>query len=152
MKKMNYYLAMLLMITLPVLLTSCEKKLSDDAPFEKLIVGKWDCTRMDWDSEIDGEKEVGSLYNEDWIWKFSEAGELNFPWYDIPENVTYEDPHYQYEIEGDKLYSEYAMEAHMAQYFTIESLTTEKMVLKLEYNYEHLNERGVYTFNFKRIK
>lgn len=152
MKKMNYYLAMLLMITLPVLFTSCEKNLSDDAPFEKLIVGEWNCTRLDWDSEIDGEKEVGSLYNDDWIWKFSEAGELNFPWYDIPENVTYEDPHYQYEIEGDKLYSEYAMEAHMAQYFTIESLTTEKMVLKLEYNYEHLNERGVYTFNFKRIK
>ena len=152
MKKINYYFAMLLMITLPVLFTSCEKNLSDDAPFEKLIVGEWNCTRLDWDSEIDGEKEVGSLYNEDWIWKFSEAGELNFPWYDIPENVTYEDPHYQYEIEGDKLYSEYAMEAHMAQYFTIESLTTEKMVLKLEYNYEHLNERGVYTFNFKRIK
>ena len=152
MKKMNYYLAMLLMITLPVLFTSCEKNLSDDAPFEKLIVGEWNCTRLDWDSEIDGEKEVGSLYNDDWIWKFSEAGELNFPWYDIPENVTYEDPHYQYEIEGDKLYSEYAMEAHMAQYFTIESLTTDKMVLKLEYNYEHLNERGVYTFNFKRIK
>ena len=149
---MNYYLAMLLMITLPVLFTSCEKNLSDDAPFEKLIVGEWNCTRLDWDSEIDGEKEVGSLYNDDWIWKFSEAGELNFPWYDIPENVTYEDPHYQYEIEGDKLYSEYAMEAHMAQYFTIESLTTDKMVLKLEYNYEHLNERGVYTFNFKRIK
>lgn len=152
MKKINYYFAMLLMITLPVLFTSCEKNLSDDAPFEKLIVGEWNCTRLDWDSEIDGEKEVGSLYNDDWIWKFSEAGELNFPWYDIPENVTYEDPHYQYEIEGDKLYSEYAMEAHMAQYFTIESLTTDKMVLKLEYNYEHLNERGVYTFNFKRIK
>ncbi len=153
MKNINYYLAMLLMITLPVLFTSCEKKLSNDAPFEELIVGEWNCTRMDWDSEINGEKEVGSSYDDgDWIWKFNEDGELSFPWYNKPDNVTYEEDIYQYQVEGDKLYSEYAMEAHMAQYFTIESLTTDKMVLKLEYNYQHLNESGVYTFNFKRIK
>lgn len=149
---MTSFMVMLLTAMVPLLFNSCNQPEPDDPNYAKLIVGEWNCTRLDWDSEIDGEKEVGSSYNDDWIWKFSEAGELNFPWYDIPENVTYEDPHYQYEIEGDKLYSEYAMEAHMAQYFTIESLTTDKMVLKLEYNYQHLNESGVYTFNFKRIK
>ena len=59
---MVHYLAMLLMITLPVLFTSCEKKVSDDAPFEELIVGEWDMTRYEWDMEYEGEEEIGSEY------------------------------------------------------------------------------------------
>lgn len=138
----------------PVLFNSCNRPEPDDPNYAKLIVGEWDCTRYDFDAEIDGEKEVGSAYPEplEWVWKFSKTGVLSFPWYDKPDNVTIEEETFRYEVEGDKLYSEYAMEAFSAQYFTIESITAEKMVLKLEFNYQHLNERGTYTFNFKRIK
>lgn len=149
---MHLFMVMLMTAMVPVLFNSCNPTTEPD-DYAKLIIGEWNCTRLDWDSEIDGEKEVGSSYDDgDWIWKFNEDGELSFPWYNKPDNVTYEEDIYQYQVEGDKLYSEYAMEAHMAQYFTIESLTTDKMVLKLEYNYQHLNESGIYTFNFKRIK
>ena len=146
MKKMNYYLAMLLMITLPVLLTSCEKKLSDDAPFEKLIVGKWDCTRMDWDMKYQGEEEIGSDYfdTEDWTWEF-----------DGEEITMYEDGGedyegtYRYDIEDNKLYTEYAT-YYEAQYFKITTLNKTKLVLELTYHYEDINAK--YIFVFKRIK
>ncbi len=145
MKKINYYFAMLLMITLPVLFTSCEKKLSDDAPFEKLIVGKWDCTRMDWDMKYQGEEEIGSNYfdTEDWTWEF-----------DGEEIIMYEDGGedyegtYRYDIEDNKLYTEYAT-YYEAQYFKITTLNKTKLVLELTYHYEGVTAK--YTFVFKRI-
>ena len=154
MKKMTSFMVMLLTAMVPVLFSSCGGNEPTPDSYEELIVGEWDCTRYDFDAEIDGEKEVGSAYPEplEWVWKFSKTGVLSFPWYDKPDNITIEEETFRYEVEGDKLYSEYAMEAFSAQYFTIESITAEKMVLKLEFNYQHLNERGTYTFNFKRIK
>ena len=143
MKKINYYFAMLLMITLPVLLTSCEKKLSDDAPFEKLIVGKWDCTRMDWEMKYQGEEEIGSDYydTEDWTWEF-DGNKIN-----MYMEGEYEEAH-RYEIEDNKLYTEYATNL-MAQYFKIKTLNKTKLVLELTSSYEGATIK--HTFNFKRI-
>ena len=143
MTKMNYYLSMLLMITLPVLFTSCEKKLSDDAPFEELIVGTWDCTRVDyWEMEYQGEEEIGSDYYDtgDWTWYF-----------DGEELIMYEDGdeyYYRYDIEGNKLYTEYVT-FYEAQYFKITTLNNTKLVLELTFRYEGVTSK--YAFVFKRI-
>ena len=144
MKKMNYYLAMLLMITLPVLFTSCEKKVSDDAPFEELIVGEWDMTRLEWDVEYEGEEEIGSEYfdEEDWIWEF-DGNEINMYMEGDYDNS------YRYEIENNKLYTEYAT-YYEAQYFKITTLNKNKLVLEVSYRYEGVTAK--YTFVFKRIK
>ncbi|MEE0921155.1 MAG: lipocalin family protein [Paludibacteraceae bacterium] len=143
MKKMNYYLAMLLMITLPVLFTSCEKKVSDDAPFEELIVGEWDMTRLEWDVEYEGEEEIGSEYfdEEDWIWEF-DGNEINMYMEGDYDNS------YRYEIENNKLYTEYAT-YYEAQYFKITTLNKNKLVLEVSYRYEGVTAK--YTFVFKRI-
>lgn len=140
---MNYYLAMLLMITLPVLFTSCEKKVSDDAPFEELIVGEWDMTRLEWDVEYEGEEEIGSEYfdEEDWIWEF-DGNKIN-----MYMEGDYDDS-YRYEIEDNKLYTEYAT-YYEAQYFKITTLTKNKLVLEVTYRYEGVTAK--YTFVFKRI-
>ena len=143
MKKMNYYLAMLLMITLPVLFTSCEKKVSDDAPFEELIVGTWDMTRYEWDMEYEGEEEIGSEYfnAEDWVWEFDDDKLIMYM------EGDYEGT-YRYDIEGNKLYTEYAT-YYEAQYFKITTLNKTKLVLELTYRYEGVTAK--YTFVFKRI-
>lgn len=140
---MNYYLAMLLMITLPVLFTSCEKKVSDDAPFEELIVGTWDMTRYEWDMEYEGEEEIGSEYfnAEDWVWEFDDDKLIMYM------EGDYEGT-YRYDIEGNKLYTEYAT-YYEAQYFKITTLNKTKLVLELTYRYEGVTAK--YTFVFKRI-
>lgn len=140
---MNYYLAMLLMITLPVLFTSCEKKVSDDAPFEELIVGEWDMTRLEWDVEYEGEEEIDSEYfdEEDWIWEF-DGNKINMYMEGDYDNS------YRYEIEDNKLYTEYAT-YYEAQYFKITTLNKTKLVLEVSYRYEGVTAK--YTFVFKRI-
>lgn len=143
MKKINYYFAMLLMITLPVLFTSCEKKVSDDAPFEELIVGEWDMTRYEWDMEYEGEEEIGSEYfnAEDWVWEFDDDKLIMYMEGDYKGT-------YRYDIEGNKLYTEYAT-YYEAQYFQITTLTKNKLVLELKYRDEGRTVK--YTFAFKRI-
>ena len=83
-------MVMLLTAMVPVLFSSCGGNEPTPDSYEELIVGEWDCTRYDFDAEIDGEKEVGSAYPEplEWVWKFSKTGVLSFPWYDKPDNVT----------------------------------------------------------------
>ena len=143
MKKINYYFAMLLMITLPVLFTSCEKKLSDDDPFEELIVGEWDMTRYEWDMEYEGEEEIGSEYfnAEEWVWEFDDDKLIMYM------EGEYEGT-YRYDIEGNKLYTEYAT-YYEAQYFKITTLNKNKLVLEVSYRYEGVTAK--YTFVFKRI-
>lgn len=143
MKKINYYFAILLMITLPVLFTSCEKKVSDDAPFEELIVGEWDMTRYEWDMEYEGEEEIGSEYfnAEDWVWEFDDDKLIMYMEGDYKGT-------YRYDIEGNKLYTEYAT-YYEAQYFQITTLTKNKLVLELKYRDEGRTVK--YTFAFKRI-
>ena len=143
MKKINYYFAMLLMITLPILFTSCEKKVSDDAPFEELIVGEWDMTRHEWDIEYEGEEEIGSEYfnAEDWVWEFDDDKLIMYMEGD-------HDGTYRYDIEGNKLYTEYAT-YYEAQYFKITTLNKNKLVLEVSYRYEGVTAK--YTFVFKRI-
>lgn len=143
MKKINYYFAILLMITLPVLFTSCEKKVSDDAPFEELIVGEWDMTRYEWDMEYEGEEEIGSEYfnAEDWVWEFDDDKLIMYMEGDYKGT-------YRYDIEGNKLYTEYAT-YYEAQYFQITTLNKNKLVLELKYRDEGRTVK--YTFAFKRI-
>ena len=59
-----------------------------------------------------------------------------------------DDESYRYEIEDNKLYTEYAT-YYMAQYFKITTLNKSKLVLELTYHYEGATAK--YTFVFKRI-
>ena len=55
---------------------------------------------------------------------------------------------YRYDIEGNKLYTEYAT-YYEAQYFKITTLNKNKLVLELTYHNEGRTVK--YTFAFKRI-
>ena len=132
------------MITLPLLVTSCEKESSKDATFADLIVGEWDCTRYDWAMEYKGEEETDSEYFDegDLIWEFDGNKIIMYAYGDYGDT-------FRYEIEDDKLYTEYATNL-MAQYFKIKTLNKTKLVLELTYSYEGATTK--HTFNFKRIK
>ena len=152
MKTMKSFLVMLLVATMPMLITSCEKddikeptssnKDNDDnEEYEDLIIGEWTFSRMDWKSNYDG--EGSEFYNdEEWVWEFTEDGEIieYFDWED--EEI------WHYEIEGKKLYTDYANN-FMSSYFKIVTLTDKKLVLEIAYEYEGFDAK--YTFNFKRL-
>ena len=139
MKTMKSFLVMLLVATMPMLITSCEKddikeptssnKDNDDnEEYEDLIIGEWTFSRMDWKSNYDG--EGSEFYNdEEWVWEFTEDGEIieYFDWED--EEI------WHYEIEGKKLYTDYANN-FMSSYFKIVTLTDKKLVLEIAYEYE----------------
>ena len=143
-------MVMLLTAMVPVLFSSCgddepvnPTPTPEPTPFEELIIGEWDMTRMDYDMEYEGETEVGSEYfdEEDWIWEFDGNNLTMYEggWSDDPS---------RYEIDGDKLYTEYATN-YMAQYFKITTLNNTKLVLEVSYRYEGAKVK--YTFVFKRI-
>ena len=142
---MHLFMVMLLTAMVPVLLNSCNPTTEPD-DYAKLIIGEWDMTRYEWDMEYEGEEEIGSEYfdTEEWTWEF-----------DGEEIIMYEDKgedyegSYRYDIEGNKLYTEYAT-LYEAQYFEITTLNKTKLVLELTYYYEGVN--GKYIFVFKRIK
>ena len=143
MKKMHLFMVMLLTAMVPVLFSSCGGNEPTPDSYEELIVGEWEMTRYDWDMEYQGEEEIGSEYfdEEDWIWEFDGNKIIMY------EEGYYEDT-YRYEIEDNKLYTEYATN-FMAQYFKITTLNKTKLVLELTYSYEGV--RAKYTFVFKRV-
>ena len=140
MKKMQVFMVLLL-TAMTVFFTSCPGP--DSGPDinptnEELIKGKWECTRMDYEAE-----EIGSDYfsKGNWIWKFDGEDIVMY----VEGNY---DETYRYEIEGDKLYTEYAS-YFMAQYFEITTLNDTKLVLDVSYQYQ--GHKGKYSFVFKRI-
>lgn len=140
---MTSFMVMLLTAMVPVLFNSCNQPEPDDPNYAKLIVGEWDMTRYECDMEYEGEEEIGSEYfdEEDWIWEF-DGNKIN-----MYMEGDYDDS-YRYEIEDNKLYTEYAT-YYEAQYFKITTLTKNKLVLELTYRYEGVTAK--YTFAFKRI-
>ena len=142
MKTMKSFLVMLLVAMMPMFITSCqndkEKELTTP---EELIIGQWTFSRMDWKSNYDG--EGSEFYNdEEWVWEFTEDGEIieYFDWED--EDI------WHYEIEGKKLYTDYANN-FMSSYFKIVTLTDKKLVLEIAYEYDGFDAK--YTFTFKRL-
>lgn len=142
MKKMHLFMVMLLTAIIPVLFNSCNPSKPDD--YAELIIGEWEMTRMDYEVEYDSETEVGSDYLDegDWIWNF-DGNRLTM----IYDNYN-DDDAYRYDIEDNKLYTEYASNYNV-QYFKIITLNTTKLVLELTYQYEDINTK--YTYVFKRI-
>ena len=143
MKKMTSFMVMLLTAMVPVLFNSCNQPEPDDPNYAKLIVGEWDLTRLEWDVEYEGAEDIGSEYfdEEDWIWEF-DGNKINM-YMEGDDNDSY-----RYEIEDNKLYTEYAT-YYEAQYFKITTLNKNKLVLELTYRYEGVTAK--YTFVFKRI-
>ena len=144
MKKMHLFMVMLLIAMVPVLFNSCNQPEPDDPNYAKLIVGEWDMTRYEWwDMEYEGEEEIGSAYfdEEYWIWEF-DGNKIN-----MYIEGDY-DGSYRYEIEDNKLYTEYA-NYYEGQYFKITTLTKNKLVLELTYRDEGVTAK--YTYIFKRI-
>ena len=142
MKTMKSFLVLLLVAMMPMFITSCqndkEKELTTP---EELIIGQWTFTRMDWKSNYEGD---GSEFykDEDWVWEFTEDGEV-IEYFDWEEEEIW-----HYEIEGKKLYTDYANN-FMSSYFKIVTLTDKKLVLEIAYEYEGYDAK--YTFNFKRL-
>ena len=150
MKKMQFFMVLLL-TAMTVFFTSCPDPNSgpnNSTPDnvltnEELILGKWECLRIDYDTEYQGEKVSGSDYFEkgQGIWEF-----------DGEDIVMYTegkyDTEYRYEIEGDKLYTEFAS-FYMGQYFKITTLNDTKLVLDVSYEYQ--GAKAKYSFVFKRM-
>ena len=100
-------------------------------------------TRYEWDMEYEGEEEIGSEYfdEEDWVWEFDDDKLIMYMEGDYKGT-------YRYDIEGNKLYTEYAT-YYEAQYFQITTLNKNKLVLELTYHNEGVTAK--YTYAFKRI-
>lgn len=157
MKKMQFFMVLLLTAMVSVFFSSCRPDSPDDptpdqgggivnptpSSYEELILGKWECLRIDYDTEYQGEKVSGSDYFErgQGVWEF-----------DGEDIVMYTegkyDTEYRYEIEDDKLYTEFAT-YYMGQYFKITTLNDTKLVLDVSYEYQ--GAKAKYSFVFKRI-
>ena len=143
MKKMTSFMVMLLSAMVPVLFSSCGGNEPTPDSYVELIVGEWDCTRYDYAMEYKGEEETDSEYFDegDLIWEFDGNKIIMYAYGDYGDT-------FRYEIEDDKLYTEYATNL-MAQYFKIKTLNKTKLVLELTSSYEGATIK--HTFNFKRI-
>ena len=144
MKTMKSFLVMLLVAMMPMFITSCQndkEKEPTSSNTEELILGEWQYTRMDFETNLDGN---GSEYfdNEEWVWEFTEDGTIieSFDW---EQEGTW-----HYEVDGKKLYTDYAGN-FMSSYFEIVTLTDTKLVLEVAYEYDGFEAK--YTFHLKRI-
>ena len=140
---MHLFMVMLLIAMVPVLFNSCNQPEPDDPNYAKLIVGEWDLTRLEWEVEYEVAEDIGSEYfdEEDWIWEFDDDKLIMYMEGDYKGT-------YRYDIEGNKLYTEYAT-YYEAQYFQITTLNKNKLVLELTYHNEGVTAK--YTYAFKRI-
>ena len=140
---MHLFMVMLLTAMVPVLFNSCNQPEPDDPNYAKLIVGEWDLTRLEWEVEYEVAEDIGSEYfdEEDWIWEFDDDKLIMYMEGDYKGT-------YRYDIEGNKLYTEYAT-YYEAQYFQITTLNKNKLVLELTYHNEGVTAK--YTYAFKRI-
>ena len=159
MKTMKSFLVMLLVATMPMLITSCEKddikeptssnKDNDDnEEYEDLIIGEWEWVELSYTYEYEGEEDSDSedLSGEDFIWEFDEDGELTI-YYDGDREGKYD-----YSVKGKKLYTEYVEEIiDEGEYFTIKKLTEKKLVLQFEYEDEREDYYMSQEYSFERI-
>ena len=159
MKTMKSFLVMLLVATMPMLITSCEKddikeptssnKDNDDnEEYEDLIIGEWEWVELSYTYEYEGEEDSDSedLSGEDFIWEFDEDGELTI-YYDGDREGKYD-----YSVKGKKLYTEYVEEMiDEGEYFTIKKLTEKKLVLQFEYEDEREDYYMSQEYSFERI-
>ena len=136
MKKMQFFMVLLLTAMVSVFFTSCRPDSLDDPT--QLIKGKWEVTRMDYEAEESG---CQFFDKEEWVWEF-DGEELT-----MYENDRYNEA-YRYEVEENKLYTEYAT-YYMAKYFKITTLNDTKLVLDVSYQYQ--GEKAKYSFVFKRM-
>ena len=159
MKTMKSFLVMLLVATMPMLITSCEKddikeptssnKDNDDnEEYEDLIIGEWEWVELSYTYEYEGEEDSDSedMSGEDFIWEFDEDGELTI-YYDGDREGKYD-----YSVKGKKLYTEYVEEMiDEGEYFTIKKLTEKKLVLQFEYEDEREDYYMSQEYSFERI-
>ena len=159
MKTMKSFLVMLLVATMPMLITSCEKddikeptssnKDNDDnEEYEDLIIGEWEWVELSYTYEYEGEEDSDSedLSGEDFIWEFDEDGEFTI-YYDGDREGKYD-----YSVKGKKLYTEYVEEIiDEGEYFTIKKLTEKKLVLQFEYEDEREDYYISQEYSFERI-
>ena len=159
MKTMKSFLVMLLVATMPMLITSCEKddikeptssnKDNDDnEEYEDLIIGEWEWVELSYTYEYEGEEDSDSedMSGEDFIWEFDEDGELTI-YYDGDREGKYD-----YSVKGKKLYTEYVEEIiDEGEYFTIKKLTEKKLVLQFEYEDEREDYYMSQEYSFERI-
>lgn len=153
MKTMKSFLVMLLVATMPMLITSCEKDdikepTSSNEEYEDLIIGEWECVELTYTYEYEGEgdSESEDLSVEDFIWEFDKDGELTI-YYDGDREGKFD-----YSVKDNKLYTEYAEEMFdEVEYFTIKKLTEKKLVLLFEYEDEREDYYMSQEYSLERI-
>lgn len=156
MKTMKSFLVMLLVATMPMLITSCEKddikeptssnKANEE--YEDLIIGEWECVELTYTYESEGEEysESEDMSGDDFIWEFDEDGELTI-YYDGDREGKFD-----YSVKENKLYTEYVEEIiDEVEYFTIKKLTEKKLVLQFEYEDEREDYYMSQEYSFERI-
>lgn len=116
MKKIKFLVAMMLIVIVPMLFTSCEEK-PEQTP-EPTIAGTWEC--MEAILKYDGGGEDLDSYKGQ-TWKFDE---LNI--------LTIGDKIYDYTLSNNTLTTSYAA-LYETDHFKVDTLTSENLILSVSY-------------------
>lgn len=134
MKKINSIWAILLFAIVPMLFTSCEQQ--QDA--SDAILGTWKLEKQSYRTYYDGVLEDSGASYEDEDWQ-------TFLTFSSGNQMTYEQRYYSedyfatevfhYEIDGNRIYTNFTEEMFNdeIQYFRIKRLTSDELVLLVEY-------------------
>ena len=148
MKKINSIWAILLFAIVPMLFTSCEQQ--QDA--SNAILGTWKLEKMSYRMYYDGVLEDEDAYYVDDLetFEFFSDGQMTvtYEYYSEYEGYMTETEDYQYQIDGNRLYTNYF--GGEIQYFRIKRLTSHEMILLVEHTESNLDgefkSQNLFTF------
>ena len=148
MKKINSIWAILLFAIVPMLFTSCEQQ--QDA--SNAILGTWKLEKMSYRRYYDGVLEDEDAYYVDDLetFEFFSDGQMTvtYEYYSEYEGYMTETEDYQYQIDGNRLYTNYF--GGEIQYFRIKRLTSHEMILLVEHTESNLDgefkSQNLFTF------
>lgn len=147
MKKIKSFMIMLLVAMVSLCLTGCTPNPDTPDIGEVSIVGKWECTILQYSSEELGEYEEGEqlFKNDEYIWIFDEDDRMKH-YYDGELGGKYD-----YEVMNNKLYSKFFKDGFETHYATINKLTSNKLSITAKYEADDYDYWIEYTYNFERI-
>lgn len=144
MEKLKNFRIMLLLAMVSLCLAGCK---DEPEPSTVSIVGKWECTILQYSSEENGEYEEGEqlFKNDEHIWIFDEDDRMKH-YYDGEFGGKYD-----YVVMNNKLYSNFFKDAFETPYATINKLTSNKLSITAKYEADDYDYWIEYTYNFERI-
>ena len=135
--------AIILLVSLPILLISCEG--NTDMDIETTIIGYWKITQATRQNSEGAREDILSTTTQ--IWGFDREGKLHI-----------EDVQYDYTLSDRWIYTSYAQYYSNSNdsdqwYFFLGNLTSQKMTLSISYEEkDKVGRRTItYTFTFERL-